>query len=42
MVKAERRAQVESFILGDFEVKTADAEMAADLAGQGVKVEVAA
>ena len=42
MVKAERRAQVESFLIGDFEIATADAERAAELAGDGVKVEVAA
>ena len=39
MVKAERRNQVESYVLQDFAIVKCDAERAAQLAGAGVKVE---
>jgi hypothetical protein len=39
LVKADRRQQVESFVLQDYEIEKADAEEAAKLGGDGVKVE---
>ena len=39
MVKAERRSQVESYVLQDFEIERCDAEKAAELGAGGVKVE---
>ena len=39
MVKADRRNQVESYVLQDFTISKCDAERAAELAGNGVKVE---
>lgn len=39
LVKAERRGQVESYVLQDYTIEKCDAERAAELAGSGVKVE---
>lgn len=39
LVKAARHAQVESFLIGEFEIEKADAEKAAEIAGGGTKVE---
>ena len=39
MVKADRRNQVESYVLQDFVIVKCDAERAAELASNGVKVE---
>lgn len=39
MVKADRRSQVESYVLQDFKIDKCDAEKAAELGAGGVKVE---
>jgi hypothetical protein len=42
LIKAERRSQVESFILGDLVIEKAGTEEAVELGAAGVKVEAAA
>lgn len=42
LVKAERVKQVEAHLLEEFSIEKANAEQAAELAGDGVKVETAA
>ena len=42
LVKAERVKQVEAHLLAEFTIEKADAEQAAELAGEGIRVENAA
>ena len=42
LVKAERVKQVEAHLLSEFKIEKADAEQAAELAFQGVRIETAA
>lgn len=42
LVKAERLSQVEAHLLTEFQISKADAEQAAELAGDGIKVEAVA
>lgn len=39
LIKAARRAQVESYLLGEYSIETADAEQGITLGAAGVKVE---